>query len=101
MKHYHYQFSCIPELYQPPFSDKASTKLRLLLVGGTVKGDCIECPFHQWQFRGEDGECTHVPYDKPPKGAKLKSYTAGSEWGSVVLVRLRRVRTFLAHGTCR
>ncbi len=23
-----------------------------LAVGGTVKGDCLECPFHQWQFNG-------------------------------------------------
>ncbi len=23
-----------------------------LAVGGKVKGDCIECPFHQWQFNG-------------------------------------------------
>ncbi|XP_042148709.1 cholesterol 7-desaturase nvd 1-like [Ixodes scapularis] len=31
-------------------------------VMGRVVGDCIECPFHGWRFRGEDGVCTHVPY---------------------------------------
>jgi cholesterol 7-desaturase len=31
-------------------------------VGGIVRGDCIECPFHQWRFSGEDGRCTEVPY---------------------------------------
>ena len=31
-------------------------------VGGVVKGNCIECPFHGWQFSGEDGSCTHIPY---------------------------------------
>lgn len=31
-------------------------------VGGIVRGDCIECPFHQWSFRGSDGECINVPY---------------------------------------
>ena len=31
-------------------------------AGGQVKGDCIECPFHGWQFRGEDGQCVHIPY---------------------------------------
>ncbi|KAM6296900.1 LOW QUALITY PROTEIN: cholesterol 7-desaturase nvd-like [Aegotheles albertisi] len=24
--------------------------------------DLIECPFHGWQFRGEDGKCTLIPY---------------------------------------
>ena len=28
-----------------------------LAVGGQVKGDCIECPFHQWQFKGECRIC--------------------------------------------
>ena len=29
-----------------------------LAVGGKVHGDCIECPFHQWQFNGEHKNCT-------------------------------------------
>lgn len=33
-----------------------------LAVGGRVVGDCIECPFHGWQFRGEDGKCIRIPY---------------------------------------
>lgn len=31
-------------------------------VGGRVEGDNIVCPFHQWSFRGTDGQCTNVPY---------------------------------------
>jgi len=31
-------------------------------VGGRVVGGCIECPFHGWQFRGEDGKCVKIPY---------------------------------------
>ena len=31
-------------------------------VGGLVKGNCLECPFHGWQFRGHDGKCVHIPY---------------------------------------
>ena len=27
-----------------------------------VKGDCIECPFHQWKFDGNDGACAEIPY---------------------------------------
>lgn len=30
--------------------------------GGHVKGDCLECPFHSWMFRGEDGFCESIPY---------------------------------------
>lgn len=33
-----------------------------LEVMGRVVGDCIECPFHGWKFRGKDEACTHVPY---------------------------------------
>lgn len=31
-------------------------------IGGKVKGDCIECPFHEWMFRATDGECVSIPY---------------------------------------
>lgn len=30
--------------------------------GGHVKGDCLECPFHEWRFRGKDGYCENIPY---------------------------------------
>lgn len=33
-----------------------------LAVGGRVVGNCIECPFHGWQFRGDDGKCVKIPY---------------------------------------
>lgn len=33
-----------------------------LAVGGRVVGGCIECPFHGWQFRGNDGKCVRIPY---------------------------------------
>ncbi|KAL4219144.1 hypothetical protein ACF0H5_021726 [Mactra antiquata] len=48
-----------------------------LAVGGRVVGDCIECPFHGWKFRGHDGKCTDIPYtDKVPEFAKVKSWTS-------------------------
>ncbi|KAI9585011.1 hypothetical protein GQX74_006906 [Glossina fuscipes] len=31
-------------------------------VGGRVIDDQIECPFHQWRFRGSDGKCVNIPY---------------------------------------
>ncbi|ESN96223.1 hypothetical protein HELRODRAFT_107375 [Helobdella robusta] len=48
-----------------------------LAVGGVVKKNCLECPFHGWQFRGDDGKCVHVPYceDKHiTEQAKVESY---------------------------
>ncbi|XP_072096173.1 cholesterol 7-desaturase nvd [Mobula birostris] len=46
-----------------------------LAVGGRVIGNCIECPFHGWQFRGEDGKCTEIPYvEKVPDFAKIKTW---------------------------
>lgn len=33
-------------------------------VGGIVRNDCIECPFHQWKFSGIDGKCVDIPYSK-------------------------------------
>ena len=49
-----------------------------LAVGGQVVGNCLECPFHGWRYRGSDGKCTHIPYaenpTKVPDMAKLKSW---------------------------
>lgn len=41
---------------------------------GRVLGDCIECPFHGWQFGG-DGRAVHVPYSAHiPQGILLESF---------------------------
>ncbi|XP_017280965.1 cholesterol 7-desaturase [Kryptolebias marmoratus] len=46
-----------------------------MAVGGRVKGNCIECPFHGWQFRGKDGKCANIPYtEKVPKVAKVRRW---------------------------
>nr|XP_018667711.1 uncharacterized protein LOC100177386 isoform X2 [Ciona intestinalis]XP_026690558.1 uncharacterized protein LOC100177386 isoform X2 [Ciona intestinalis] len=45
-----------------------------LAVGGIVKNDCLECPFHGWRFDG-DGKCVAIPYsEKIPTFAKTKSW---------------------------
>ncbi|XP_061165164.1 cholesterol 7-desaturase nvd-like [Saccostrea echinata] len=55
-----------------------------LSVGGRVVGDCLECPFHGWQFRGNDGQCTKIPYsDKVPEFAKVKSYISDEANGYI------------------
>ncbi|XP_040077882.2 cholesterol 7-desaturase nvd-like [Ixodes scapularis] len=51
-------------------------------VMGRVVGDCIECPFHGWRFRGEDGVCTHVPYaSKHPEFVKAKKWISKEAYG--------------------
>lgn len=46
------------------------------LAHGTVKGDTIACPFHDWRWSG-DGRCAAIPYARrvPPR-AKTRAWTA-------------------------
>jgi phenylpropionate dioxygenase-like ring-hydroxylating dioxygenase large terminal subunit len=40
--------------------------------GGQVRGDCVRCPFHGWEFRASDGVCQRIPSgDLPPRRARL------------------------------
>jgi len=40
--------------------------------GGKIKGACIRCPFHGWEFRASDGQCERIPSgDLPPAKARL------------------------------
>ncbi|XP_020664806.3 cholesterol 7-desaturase nvd [Pogona vitticeps] len=57
-----------------------------LAVGGRVVGSCIECPFHGWQFHGEDGRCTRVPYaEKVPAFAKVKVWPSREVSGMILV----------------
>jgi cholesterol 7-desaturase len=44
--------------------NKHEKKFSHLCVGGIVKDNCIECPFHQWKFSGIDGSLVDVPYSE-------------------------------------
>ena len=45
------------------------------LTQGTIKGDTIACPFHDWRWRG-DGRCVEVPYaHRVPVRARTRSWT--------------------------
>jgi cholesterol 7-dehydrogenase len=48
-----------------------------LAIGGRVVPgtNCIQCPFHLWEFNGKDGRCTKVPYmdGKIPDKVKTNS----------------------------
>ncbi|KAG5682992.1 hypothetical protein PVAND_012304 [Polypedilum vanderplanki] len=39
-------------------------------VGGIVKDECIECPFHQWKFSGKDGSLVSIPYSEDIKSVQ-------------------------------
>jgi len=60
--------ACILDAYCPHLGAN-------LGIGGRVVGNCIECPFHGWQFNGQDGKCTTVPYaNKTPQFAHVQSW---------------------------
>jgi len=56
------------------------------LAGGKRKGDCIECPYHGWQFNGE-GAVTRIPslglQAKIPSRAKIDAYPTVERYGLV------------------
>lgn len=77
---------------------------------GTVKGDCIQCPYHGLQF-GPSGACEHNPHgdQKIPQAAKVKSYALQERDGllwiwtgdadKADLSKLLDLSEFFAHGT--
>ncbi|XP_028664572.1 cholesterol 7-desaturase nvd [Erpetoichthys calabaricus] len=57
-----------------------------LSIGGRVVGNCLECPFHGWKFRGEDGKCIHIPYtEKVPEFARVKSWPSCELNGTIYM----------------
>jgi len=46
-----------------------------MAIGGKVVGNCLQCPFHLWEFDGT-GKCTAIPYSdtKIPSNAKVRAY---------------------------
>lgn len=52
---------------------------------GKVIGNCVQCPYHGWQFDGS-GACTKIPTmgdKKPPGRAKVDSYPVQEKYGIV------------------
>lgn len=55
------------------------------LAHGTVRNDCIECPFHAWQFTG-DGRPAHVPYcAATPTKAAAESFPVAEAHGQIFM----------------
>src|SRR5262245_51441531 len=50
---------------------------------GRVVGECIQCPFHHWEY-GPDGRCTHIPVtDDIPPTARQAVFPAVERHGHV------------------
>lgn len=56
------------------------------LAGGKMRGDCVECPYHGWQFNGA-GECVRIPSlgndGKIPTRTKIDSYPVQEKYGLI------------------
>ena len=56
------------------------------LAGGKTKGNCVECPYHGWQFDGE-GRCHRIPSLGPnakiPARARVDAYPTEERYGLV------------------
>jgi 3-ketosteroid 9alpha-monooxygenase subunit A len=53
--------------------------------GGKVVGDCVQCPFHGWQW-GPDGYNAAIPdQDKPNRSKKLRVWPVQEQHGLVFL----------------
>jgi phenylpropionate dioxygenase-like ring-hydroxylating dioxygenase large terminal subunit len=55
------------------------------LAKGKIIDDCVQCPYHGWEFDG-DGQCTKIPpmgENKPPARAKVDSYPVDEKYGVV------------------
>jgi len=57
------------------------------LALGEIKGEAIACPYHGWQFAGDDGHCTRVPslenQCQIPRGAAIRTHQAIERYGHV------------------
>lgn len=56
------------------------------LAGGKVKGDCVQCPYHGWQFDG-DGVCQRIPSlgkdARIPARTRIDAYPTTERYGLV------------------
>ena len=56
------------------------------LAGGSVVGDCVQCPYHGWRY-GADGACVEIPANRAglpiPKKARIDTYPCIERYGFV------------------
>lgn len=54
--------------------------------GGRVMGETIRCPFHGWQYDGQSGACTQIPYcERIPPKARVRAWDVQEKNGMVFL----------------
>jgi phenylpropionate dioxygenase-like ring-hydroxylating dioxygenase large terminal subunit len=60
------------------------------LGNGKVVGECLRCPFHEWEY-GPDGRCTRVPRSESvPEFARVLSYPVVERHGLLFFFNGRR-----------
>ncbi len=56
------------------------------LAGGKIRGDCVQCPYHGWEFDG-DGNCRRIPSLGPkakiPGRTRIDAYPVEEKHGIV------------------
>jgi phenylpropionate dioxygenase-like ring-hydroxylating dioxygenase large terminal subunit len=56
------------------------------LAGGKIRGDCVQCPYHGWEFDGE-GNCRRIPSLGPnpniPSRTRIDAYPVEERYGLV------------------
>ncbi len=54
---------------------------------GKVAGESIQCPYHGWEWAGEDGACTRIPslpdQSQIPARARVAAFPVRLQWGLV------------------
>ncbi len=54
---------------------------------GKVEGESIQCPYHGWEWAGENGACTRIPslpdQSQIPARARIPAFPAREHWGLV------------------
>ncbi len=67
----------------PAVLDAICSHLGADLGNGKLQGDCLRCPFHEWEY-GPDGVCRSVPgLASPPARARQRSFPVAERHGSV------------------
>ncbi|MEZ4382205.1 MAG: Rieske 2Fe-2S domain-containing protein [Nannocystaceae bacterium] len=53
--------------------------------GGEVRGGCLRCPFHGWEFEADSGACVQIANgDAPPAKARLRRWEVDEVNGMVL-----------------
>lgn len=54
---------------------------------GRVSGASLQCPYHGWEWSGQDGACTRIPsladQTQIPERARIPAFAARRHWGLV------------------